>query len=530
MKKGTIFIIIFLVCVNVVVAEQIRVIDKITVSKVTEDRFHQIRPSVYGNKVVWMDYRNSNGDENSDIYLKDLITNEEIQITNTPEAENFPIIRGHYIFFIRDNKNYLYDLKTNTEKETNLEEWDSISDEYPSSYTKYPYFYGRGISEVSHRINRYDDLSEFNFQTQCGIWDNKIFFEKALKGYLFDIITKSILSTHKLEFGCGGVSGFFNNILVGATEYIYFYDLNSRKSYTIKGNKEPDESLGFDGEKIVWSNRISDKENAEKYPLYKLYKGFVNSDIYIAKIKFKFIEKEKLQEIKPTIEEVKIPSVEETSFGHVTPVIQGCIKDSHCEPKLCNIETGDCVECYNGKCNCKEGYKECMNNTKCVKLKSKKAGDYYDCEFECESGLGKNNQCIDPITIKLSTAKKIVKVGENTDITISLDNALDTNIEANLLISLGNGLSISQIQNSQSCSQNICKLFDKVGAKQLKQVSIGVECVEEIKNTPIKGKITYTAEGLSTTIEETIELNCINNLSKKGFFSRLFDVLMGIFS
>jgi beta propeller repeat protein len=78
----------------------------------------QLFPSVSGNKIVWQDDRNGNWD----IYLYDLDTNEERQITHDKANHFLPDISGNKIVW-QDHRNnpafadiYLYDLTTNTER------------------------------------------------------------------------------------------------------------------------------------------------------------------------------------------------------------------------------------------------------------------------------------------------------------------------------------------------------------------------------------------------------------------------------
>ena len=78
-----------------------------------------------------MDLRNGNWD----IYLYDLKTGTERQITTEPEVQSWAAIDGNYIVWT-DNRNdwdyyeiYLYDLKTGTERQITT---DPAFQEYPA--------------------------------------------------------------------------------------------------------------------------------------------------------------------------------------------------------------------------------------------------------------------------------------------------------------------------------------------------------------------------------------------------------------
>ncbi len=79
-------------------------------------RAAQISPAIWGDRVVWTDFRNGNWD----IYLRDLATNTERAITTDPADQFSPDIWGDRVVWT-DFRNgnwdiYLYDLATNTEQ------------------------------------------------------------------------------------------------------------------------------------------------------------------------------------------------------------------------------------------------------------------------------------------------------------------------------------------------------------------------------------------------------------------------------
>ena len=98
-----------------------------TETRITTNESAQSNPDIYKNLIVWQDERN--GDENADIYMYDLSTSKETRITKSGSAMD-PAIYGNRIVWM-DGRNggsldadswpvgnwdiYMYDLSTSTE-------------------------------------------------------------------------------------------------------------------------------------------------------------------------------------------------------------------------------------------------------------------------------------------------------------------------------------------------------------------------------------------------------------------------------
>ena len=83
-------------------------------TQITTDGSDQLYPAIYGDKIVWYDDRNGNWD----IYMYDLLTSTETQITDNSD-QFFSVIYGDRIIW-QDYRNgnhdiYMYDLLTSTE-------------------------------------------------------------------------------------------------------------------------------------------------------------------------------------------------------------------------------------------------------------------------------------------------------------------------------------------------------------------------------------------------------------------------------
>ncbi|MCK5016859.1 MAG: hypothetical protein KAS32_07280, partial [Candidatus Peribacteraceae bacterium] len=81
-------------------------------NQITSSPNNAILPSIYEDKITFMDDRNGN----YDIYLYDLATETEIQITNDSSYDGSPMIWGEYIFWYRSmNKLYVKNYVTGEE-------------------------------------------------------------------------------------------------------------------------------------------------------------------------------------------------------------------------------------------------------------------------------------------------------------------------------------------------------------------------------------------------------------------------------
>lgn len=95
-------------------------------TRITDEPSYQVEPKIYGDIIVWKDLRNNEGalkdfpvDYNSDIYLYNITTGQEKQLTSNNQSQYAPDIFGEYIVWLdyRNGKSevILFDLKTGKE-------------------------------------------------------------------------------------------------------------------------------------------------------------------------------------------------------------------------------------------------------------------------------------------------------------------------------------------------------------------------------------------------------------------------------
>ncbi len=132
-----------------------------TETQITSNTARQHRPAIYGDKIVWEDFRHdSNGfcntpettdtDCNSDIFMYDLSSGTETQITSNTARQSRPEIYGDKIVW-DDNRNgnydiFMYDLSSGTETQ--------ITSDGSGQYN--PAIYGDKIVWDDNRNGNYD--------------------------------------------------------------------------------------------------------------------------------------------------------------------------------------------------------------------------------------------------------------------------------------------------------------------------------------------------------------------------------------
>jgi beta propeller repeat protein len=102
-----------------------------TETQITTNTSNQLNPDIYGERIVWQDDRNGSYDAyiydpNWDIYIYDLSSSIETQITTNESNQSGPVIYGDRIVWTDDRNGnydvYMYDLSSSTETQITISE------------------------------------------------------------------------------------------------------------------------------------------------------------------------------------------------------------------------------------------------------------------------------------------------------------------------------------------------------------------------------------------------------------------------
>ncbi|MFZ2193363.1 MAG: Ig-like domain-containing protein, partial [Candidatus Moraniibacteriota bacterium] len=202
-----------------------------------DDPVSQSYPSIYGNKIVWVDYRNAvpieGGEEgmmtNTDIFMYDLDTQVETQITTDVSNQYYPVIYGNKIVW-EDDRNggysakdiYMYDLDTQIETQITTDGDDQ----------GYPAIYGNKIVWQDNRNGNYD-IYMYDLETQA---------ETRITTNSYDQYNPAI----------------YKNKVVWedrrSTPHIYMYDLDTQIETQITTDESGQYSPEIYGNKVVWND------------------------------------------------------------------------------------------------------------------------------------------------------------------------------------------------------------------------------------------------------------------------------------
>ncbi len=251
------------------------------IMQITKNPAYQGRPSVYENYVVWQDGRN--GD--ADIYLYDISTGEEKQISNSSTHDEFPRIYGIYVVWMgyvppyrsRIWQIYLYDI---TNGETRHVSPTSKHQTYPAIYENKVYW--NDFRNSNQDIFMYDLDTEQEWQITSNAIDQQgasifeddlIWWDRANGLIYYDTsahseipIDNSPAADYYQYMNCGelGCSDYFGG------EYVYwksapsgFHAADDVEIYSYKPIEEKEVQITFNsfrdfepvihGENIVWT-------------------------------------------------------------------------------------------------------------------------------------------------------------------------------------------------------------------------------------------------------------------------------------
>ena len=224
-------------------------------TKSTADEADQSNSAIFGDIIVWEDYRNADGYESTDIYAYDLSTGKEMRITNNTSLKYSPVIYGDKIAW-EDNRNgnwdiYVYNLSTSTETRITRNEFDQYA---PSLYEdKLVWLDGRhggGSLDADHWPEGNWDVFMYNLSTSTGIRITKNESWKTFPAIYEDKII--------WVDGRNGEPLYSHQIVDGD---LYMYDLSTAQETSLVSGVSSDARPDIYKDRIVWEddrNRNSD--------------------------------------------------------------------------------------------------------------------------------------------------------------------------------------------------------------------------------------------------------------------------------
>jgi len=162
------------------------------------------------------------------------------------------------------------------------------------------------------------------------------------------------------------------------------------------------------------------------------------------------------------------------------------------EPQSCGDEP-----CQDGQCGCKEGYTAYKGE--CLKERSKNLNDPCKTDFQCKSDFCHEKKCKDALIPEIKTEKEVSEVGDEIDVSISLTNTLETDIQTQLILTAGSGVTITRSDGAKICTSSQCTNYDTVSGKGSKDIKLRVEG-KDVGEVEIKGEIIYTYAGRSHSL------------------------------
>jgi beta propeller repeat protein len=262
-----------------------------TETQITTNESNQSMPAIYGDRIVWQDERNGN----SDIYTYDLSTLKETQITTNKSGQIFPAIYGDRVVWQDERSGigdiYMYDFSTH--KETPITSYNSTIQWEPAIYGDKIVWadlrYGQDEGEAC--IFMYDISTHKETQiTGTGSYDagsphiygDKIVYYNAemYEIFVYDLSTnKAIQITNNYSSASPAIYG--NRIVWWDTRHQASGSSNSDiYMYDLPTSKETqittNESEQFSP--AIYGNRVVWSDTRNGFPKYDIYMCTISGD------------------------------------------------------------------------------------------------------------------------------------------------------------------------------------------------------------------------------------------------------------